>query len=126
MSYITLSDLAQVRRRRKPRRYFVPAVTQRTSDDAFSAQASATGEKVFEGMAFEAKAVEDAPVASEEGPGSFEPSDIDPGLGQLSLAVTPQAPASLDLLDKIATAMLVGAGIVLAGSWLMSPKKEAA
>lgn len=125
MSYVTLNDLAQVRRRRKARRYFVPAVTQRTSDDAFSMQASAAGEKVFEGMAFEAKAVEDAPIVSEQGPGSFEPSDIDPGLGQLPIAVTAQTPASLGLLNKVATACAVGAVAVLGISWVMGTKEKA-
>ena len=121
MSYITMADLAQVRRR-KPRRYFVPSVTQRT-DDSFVA--SEKGQAAFGGMAFEAKAVEDAPIVEESGPGSFEPSDIDPGLGQLPLTAA-QAPASLGMLDTVATALAVGAGVVLVGSWLMSPKEKKA
>lgn len=127
--FISLNDLAQVRprSRRRPRRYTVPAVVQRTSDDAFSMQASAAGEQVFEGMAFEAKAVEDAPVTSERGPGSFEPSDDDVGLagmGQLPVTVVAKAPASLGLLNKIATACALGAVAVLGISWIMSPKDE--
>ena len=123
MSYVTIADLAGLGRR-KPRPYFVPAVTQRTSDEVFDAKASEAGEKAFGGMAFEAKAVEDAPIFEESGRGAFEPSDIDPGLGQLPLAAQP--PASLGMLNTVATAMLVGAGVVLVGSWLMSTKEKKA